>query len=166
MYVVIEAFDDDFAMVLDLNTYVKTQFNAKELVALSKSHDILGLSVSGSKINYINAYRTLSFASESEADDYIKDNSDTVSYRNKRYINGLYFVLEKTNKITHVDYYVCTYAGDEVTYVGNKGGYTPYIQAAKPMSRREAGEISAMMTRNSKTGKTWLMRRVPVSPFR
>ena len=62
-----------------------------------------------------------------------------------------YWVFEKTNKVYHVDYYVCTWAGDTATYIGKEGGYTPYIQAAKSFSKHEANKKAAIMTRNSKT---------------
>ena len=85
-----------------------------------------------------------------------------ISGKNKRYIQGLYWVFEKRNSKIHVDYYVCAYAGEEVTYLADAGGYTPYIQAAKIFDKKTAGEAAAIMTQHSRTGKHWTTQRVKV----
>lgn len=158
MFIINEAFDDNTAIVLDLNTYARREMSELELIRFASSgHDVLGLSVTNQQINYITAYSCISFAVETEADEYIRENG--LTFRNKRYINGLYWVLEKNNKKIHVDYYICTWAGDTATYVAEKG-YTPYIQAAKSFDKKTAGKQAALMTKSSKTGKYWTTRRI------
>lgn len=158
MFIIVEAFDDNTATVMDLNTYARKEMSEAELIRFSNSgHQVLGLSVTGQQINYINSYSCISFATESEADEYIRDCG--LSFRNKKYINNLYWVLEKNNNKIHVDYYICTWAGNEATYVADKG-YTPYIQAAKVFDKRTAGKQAALMTKSSKTGKYWTTHRI------
>lgn len=157
MYIIYKAYDDNTAEILDVGTYQKRELTEKELINFNKEHDVLGLSATKQKINYIEAYSCVQFSMESEADEYIKENN--LSYRNKRYIQGLYWVFEKSNKKIHVDYYVCAYAGKEVLYLAEKG-YTPYIQAAKVFDKRSAGKAAALATKNSKTGKYWTTQRV------
>ena len=165
MYVVYQAYDDNTAEILDIGSYGRKLMTEQELIIFGNKHDVLGLSVSGHKINYITAYNCLSFSSEEEANEYIKYNN--LSYQNKRYMCGYWWVFEKKNNKIHVDYYVCNYKGEEVTYVGedNKGKtlYTPYIQAAKSFDKKEAGEKAALMRKNSKTGTYWTTQRVVVS---
>lgn len=159
MYVVYEAYDDNTADILDIGNFAKRPMTEQELIHFGNTHDVLGLSVSGHKLNYIAAYNCLSFASEDEADDYIKSNG--LSYQNKRYAVGYYWVFEKKNRKKHVDYYIYTCAGDNITYL-TENGYSPYIQAAKSFDKKTAGEKAALMTRNSKTGKYWSVQRVCV----
>lgn len=160
MYVIYEAYDDNTADVFDLGSYGRKLMTEQELIYFGNNHDVLGLSVSGHKINYITPYDCLSFATEDEADEYIREND--LSYQNKRYLLGMYWVFEKKNHKHHVVYYVCTYAGDEVTYLC-KNGYSPYIQSAKTFDKRTANEKAALMTKNSKTGKYWTTQRVVIS---
>lgn len=157
MYIIYEAYDDNTADVLDIGNFAKRPMTEQELIIFGNNHDVLGLSVSGHKLNYITAYNCLSFASEDEADDYIKSNG--LSYQNKRYAVGYYWVFEKKNRKRHVDYYIYTCAGDNITYL-TENGYSPYIQAAKSFDKKTAGEKAALMTRNSKTGKHWSIQRV------
>ena len=96
MYVVYEAYDDNTADILDIGNFAKRPMTEQELIHFGNTHDVLGLSVSGHKLNYIAAYNCLSFASEDEADDYIKSNG--LSYQNKRYAVGYYWVFEKKNR--------------------------------------------------------------------
>lgn len=160
MYIVYEAFDDNTATIIDLETYGTKFMTEQELINFGNKHSVLGLSVSGHRVNYITAYNCLSFATEEEADDYIRENG--LSYKNKRYAMNLFLVLEKNNHKRHVDYYIYTRAGDEVTYVMDKG-YTHYIQAAKTFDKKTAGERAASMTQNSRTGKYWTVQRVVVN---
>lgn len=158
MFIINEAFDDNTAVVIDLNNYARREMSEIDLIRFANSgHEVLGLSVTGQQINYINAYECISFSMESEADEYIKENG--LTFRNKRYVNNLYWVLEKKNKKIHVDYYICTWAGPNATYVAEKG-YTPYIQAAKSFTKHEAGKRAALMTKGSKTGKIWTTHRL------
>lgn len=158
MFVISEAYDDNTAMVIDLSTYSRKEMSEIDLIRFSATgHDVLGLSVSDKQINYIHGYDCISFATEDEADEYIKDKG--LTYRNKKYINGLYWVLEKKSSKIHVDYYVCTWAGQNATYVAERG-YTPYIQAAKSFDKKSAGRQAAMMTQHSKTGKHWTTQRI------
>lgn len=162
MYVVHKAYDDNTAIIMDISSMGGIKFinlTEKELISLGNREDVLGLSVSGQKLNYLSAYQSLYFPSEDEADEYIKDNS--LSYKNKRYIQGMWWIFEKRNTKIHVDYYIVAYAGDNITYVAERG-YTQYIQSAISFSKKEAGEKAALMTQNSKTGKHWTILRVPV----
>lgn len=158
MYIVYEAFDDDTAVLLDIPSFQRMELIEQELITFGNKNDVLGLSVSGRKLNYINAYNCLTFPTENEADDYIKYNG--LSYQNKRYIQGYWYVLEKKNYKKHVDYYVCHWINNVPTYIGEKGGYTNYIQAAKKFTKDEAGKKAAMLRTNSKTGKFWTTQRV------
>lgn len=158
MYIVYKAFDDNTSVVLDVATFDRKEFTEQNLINFVNSgNDVLGASVSGHRLVYLNAYNCLTFPTESEADSYIKANG--LSYKNKRVLPSYVCVFEKTNHKDHVDYYVCTYAGDNVTYVGEKG-YTPYLQAAKSFDKKTAGERAALMTKKSTTGKYWTTLRV------
>lgn len=158
MFIVYEAFDDNTAIIADLSNYAQKEFSEQQLIRLASNHEVLGLSVSGQKINYLNAYSCIAFTTESEADEYLRDNG--LSYQHKRYVNNMFWVLEKKNQKTHVDYYVYSQAGPDLTYIGKDGGYTPYIQAAKTFTKREANEKAVFMTKRSKTGKHWCAKRV------
>ena len=160
MYIVYEAFTDNSAIVLDVCTLQRIELTEQNLINFASNHEVLGASVSNRKLNYLNAYNCISFASEEDVNDYIKENN--LSYQNKRYINGYYFVFERKEYKIHVDYYVCTYAGEEVTYLC-ENGYSPYIQAAQAFDKRTAGEKAALMTKKSKTGKHWTTQRVIVN---
>ena len=160
MYIVYQAYDDNTAEILDIGTFQRTPMTEQELIHFGTHHDVLGLSVSGHRLNYINAYNCLSFGTEDEANEYIRYNG--LSSQNKRYASGYWWVFEKRDYKIHVDYYVCTYRGDEVTYLGKGGGYTPYIQAAESFDKRTAGEKAAIMTKKSKTGTKWYSERVIV----
>lgn len=157
MYIIETAYDDNTAVILDLGTYEKRFMLEKDLIYFGNKHDVLGLSVSNNKINYITSYSCISFSNESEADEYIRDAS--LTYKNKRNLLGYTWVFEKKDHKIHVDYYICAYAGPEVIYVGKEGGYTPYIQAAKTYSKQEAGKTAALMRQHSKTGKHWKVQR-------
>lgn len=161
MYIISKAYDDKSAEVLDVITCERHELSERELINMSKSHDILGLSVSGNKINYINAYSCITFASDEEAYEYCKDNG--ISTRNTIFINGYYYIFDKTNKVYHVDYFVMYWTEVEQTYIAEKG-YTPYIQCAKSFDKKSAYERAASMTKNSKTGKKWSVYRY-VNPY-
>lgn len=158
MYIVYKAYDDNTADILDIGNFQIKYMTEIELIRFSKSNEVLGLSTSRNKIIYINAYSCTQFPTEQEADEYIK--SMELPYKNKRFIQGMWWVLERTNHKYHVDYYVCTYRGDEVSYVGEKHSYTPYIQAAKVFSKTEAGKQAAMMNRNKNARAHWTTQRV------
>lgn len=161
MYVVYKAYDDNTAEIYDIGTYQKRYMTEQELISFGSKHDVLGLSTTGGKINYINAYNCLNFPTEDDANEYIKENG--LSYKNKVHAMDYYWVFEKKNITIHVDYYVCTWAGESQTFIGENGGYTPYIQAAKSFTKHEAGKKAALMTRNSKTGKKWTTHRIPIN---
>ena len=76
MYVVYQAYDDNTAEILDIGSYGRKLMTEQELIIFGNKHDVLGLSVSGHKINYITAYNCLSFSSEEEANEYIKYNKE------------------------------------------------------------------------------------------
>lgn len=164
MYIIYKAYDDNTAIVLDVITLRRQFMYERDLINfINNGHDVLGCSVSGQRINYLEAYSCLTFPSEDEADEYIRENG--LSYRNKRYINGLYYVFEKTHKCIHVDYIIRNQIGYDCSYLiignNNKIGYSPYIQSATTFDKRTAQEKAAMMTKNSKTGKQWVTVRIP-----
>lgn len=154
MYIVYEAFDDNTANIYDVGSGVLKYMSEKELITLANNNNVLGLSASNNKINYINAYSIYTFPTEQEAYEFCKDNS--ISTRNTKYISGYFYVFNRNNIVKHVEYYVCNYIGDAVTYVGENKSYTPYIQAAKVFNKAEAGKTAALMTKMSKTGKHWV----------
>lgn len=159
MKVVIRAYDDNTADILDLDSmrvYFCTEHNLKTI----DSNDVLGLSVTKGKINYINAYDYIQFETDDELEDYIVYNR----IRNcvKKYINGTYFLFIRNDSKIHVDYYVCTYRGPVTTYVCTKG-YTIYINGAKKFNKTEASKRAAIMTDRSRTGSHWFAVRTPVA---
>lgn len=163
MYIVYKAYDDNTAELLDICTYRRIEMTEIELIRfVQNGNEALGLSVSKSnnKINYINAYTFCQFPTEAEANEYIKING--LNYSNKKYINDMFCVLHRNNKVYHVDYYVYYMAGPELTYLSEKGGITPYIQGAKTFDKKEAGKKAALMRQKSKTGKYWTTQRVVV----
>lgn len=156
MFIVYKAYDDKSAEIIDIITYSKREMGERELIAFSKNHNVLGLSVSNNKINYITAYSFMQFPTEADANEYCHENG--YSYQQKMYIGSYYYVFEKTNKTYHVDYYVMYWTEVEQTYLAEKG-YTPYIQCAKSFDKKSAYERAASMTKNSKTGKKWSVYR-------
>ena len=65
MYVVYEAFDDNSAIILDIGTFNKQLMYEQQLINFVNSgNTVTGLSVSGKKINYIQAYNCLSFPTD------------------------------------------------------------------------------------------------------
>lgn len=159
MFVIYKAYDDNTSVVLDIGTFGMKEMTEQDLIRfINNGNNVLGASVSGQKLNYLNAYECLSFPTESEADEYIRYNG--LSYKNKRYACNYFWVFNKINHKTHVDYYVCSWAGDVATYVANNGGYTQYLNGAKVFDKRSAGEQAAIMTRKSRTGKHWTIQRV------
>lgn len=166
MLVVYNAYDDNSADIIDVVTMKRYHQGAQQIINyINQGGKILGVSAGNNKINYINAYSIGTFPTEDEADEYIKDNQ--LSYQNKRYINDMFYVFEKNNKVIHVDYVIYTQVGDEITYVGQtvkgKTTYTPYIQSARTFTEKEAYSRSASMTKNSKSGKYWFVMRLPVN---
>lgn len=160
MYVVSTAFDDNTSIILDIGSYRNKEMTEQELIRfINSGHEVLGASVSGQKLNYLNAYNCYSFPTEAEADEYIRDAG--LSYQNKRNAMGYTWVFEKMNTKIHVDYYVVYYLGDEITFLCEKG-YSNYINSAKAFDKKTAGEKAALMKKNSKTGKYWTVLRVPV----
>ena len=156
MYVVYEAFDDNTAVILDLGTFNKQLMYEQQLINfVNAGNQVIGLSVCGKRLNYIQAYNCVSFSTEGEVDEYIIDNN--LPKRNKFWAFGYWWILEKKST-EHVVYHICSYAGDTVLYVGN-GGYTPYIQAAQNFDKVTAGKKAAIMTQRSKTGKHWTIQR-------
>ena len=158
MYVIFEAFDDNTATIINTSNYERKTLTEQQLISFGKNNEVLGLSVGEHSINYINSYKFTAFESENEANDYIRENG--CSYQNKKYDNGMWWYFKKTNHKIHVDYYVVTYRGDEITYVGEDIKYTPYIQSAKKYTKHDAGETAALMTKRSKTKTRWTTLRV------
>ena len=166
MMVVYNAYDDNSADIIDIITMKRYHQSAQQIINyINNGGKILGVSVGTNKINYINAYSIGTFPTEDEADEFIRDNG--LSYQNKRYVNDMFYVFEKNNKVIHVDYVIYSQMGDEITYVGEtvkgKTTYTPYVQAAKKFTEKEAYSRSASMTKNSKTGKLWFVMRLPIN---
>lgn len=158
MYVIIEAYDDNTAIVFNTRDCSRENLSEKQLINLSKIEDVLGLSVGTRSINYIHSYSFMAFEDEGNANSYFKEND--ISYSKKEYDSGYFWYFKRTNIVRHVDYYVVTYKGEEITYVGDKIKYTPYIQSAKVYDKREANKVAALMTRQSKTGTEWKALRV------
>lgn len=164
MMVVYNAYDDNSADIIDVVTMKRYHQSAQQMINyINKGGKILGVSASNNKINYVNAYSIGTFPTEDEADEYIRDNG--LSYQNKRYLNDIFYVFEKIDKVIHVKYMIYNQTGNEITYVGEtvkgKTTYTPYMQAAKTFTEKEAYSRSASMTKNSKTGKFWFVMRMP-----
>ena len=159
MLVVNKAYDDNTAELIDLVSWSRSFYNEKALIELSKTHNVLGLSVSKNRINYISSYNIYTFPTEAEANEYIKENG--LSYRNKIDLNSFCYVLEKTNEVIHVDYLVAYITEVERTYVGEHNSYTAYPNSAKRFDKKEAGRVAGVMTNKSKTGKIWRPVRMP-----
>ncbi|MBO5389599.1 MAG: hypothetical protein J6A59_16005 [Lachnospiraceae bacterium] len=159
MLIVYKSYDDNTAEIIDLCDYSVKFCRESVLLALAKTHNVIGLSVSNNKINYITSYNIMTFPTENEATEYIESNG--LSYRNRLDLNGMYYVLEKTNEIIHVNYIVGYITEAERLYLAKKG-YTPYIQAAKIFDKKDAFKVANVMTHNSKTGKRWSALRIPV----
>lgn len=160
MIIVIEAFDDNSATLFDTFNFAKNTLTEQQLIWYGNNNEVTGLSVNERSINYIHAYDLIQFESEYEVNEYIRANG--CSYKNKQYASGIWWYFKKKDTKIHVDYYVVTYKGDEITYVGEKVPYTPYKQAAKVYSKTKAGETAALMTQNSKTGTHWTTLRESV----
>jgi len=159
MYIVFKAFDDNTADILNLSSGQMNFLQEDELIKFGKSNDILGLSVDTRKINYIQPYTFVSFPTEYEMNEYIRMYG--ISHYVKKHIHGIYYIFTKSNNTKHVDYYICSYSGPEVTYLA-ESGYTPYIQAAKSFDKKTAQKQAVFMTNNSKTGKHWKAERVVI----
>jgi hypothetical protein len=158
---VYKAYDDNTAELLDLNTYDRLELTEKQLVSISNNHKVIGLATCRGKVTYMEAYTCTQFPSEFEATEYSREH---MLYPDQTFfINGLYCVLERTYQKIHVDYLVCYYTGNAVTYVGKNGGYTPYPQAAARFDKKTAGKKAAFMNQRSKTGKHWVTERVVVA---
>jgi hypothetical protein len=157
MKVVTKAYDDNTAEITDLATYSRKVYNEIDLIHLKD--DVLGLSASGQKINYIQPYSFIMFESDDEMNKYIKDNRITGVL--KKYINSMYVALWKINCKIHVDYYVVCTHGPEDIFVAEKG-YTQYKNGAKVFGKKQAQETAALMTKKSKTGKHWYAKRCPI----
>lgn len=159
MLVVYKSYDDNTAEIIDLCDYSVTFYRESDLIALAKNHNVLGLSVSNNKINYISAYSIVTFPTEDEAVEYLKDKN--LSLRNKITINGMTYVFEKRNEIIHVDYVIGYITEVEAIYISDRG-YTPYIKAAKVFDKKEVFKVANVLTNRSKTGKHWRALRIPV----
>ena len=162
MYIVHEAYDDNSATILDIVTLQRQTMTEQELKNFSKNHDVMGLSVSNNKINYIHAYDCISFATENEANEYIRDNN--LSYQNKMKVNEYYYVLYKNNKVYHVDYFIMHYTEIERVYVSEKG-YCGYREGAKSFDKKTAYEKAASMNKahakkyNAVSSNHWVVER-------
>lgn len=163
MLVVYNSYDNNSADIIDVITMKRYHQGAQQIINYTNAGGkILGVSVSGNKINYINAYNIYTFPTENEADEYIKENG--LTYNNKRYLNDMYYIFEKKESTIHVDYVIYTQIGNEITYVGNtikgKVTYTPYLQSAKRFTEKEAYSRANSMSKYSKTGKHWFVREI------
>lgn len=163
MYIVYRAYDDNTATILDINTYAQYDMSESDMVKfINKGNNILGVSLSSSKrkISSLSSYEFMQFPMEDEAYQYCRENN--ISSRNIMYINGIFYVFEKTNMKIHVDYFVCYWEGDIATYIGKNGGYTNYIQSAKSFDKETANKQAAILRNKSKTGKYWGIQRIIV----
>lgn len=163
MYIVTEAYDDNTANILSINDFSgefenRIFMTERQLINFASHKDCLGLSTSEHKINYINSYNCIVFPSENEANEYITSSSTASK---KKCIGGMYFVFERKNIVKHVSYFICTFRGEQVSYVApGKREYTPYIQSAQEFSKIAAQKKAYNMTQKSKTGTHWTTQRV------
>lgn len=142
MYIVITSYDDNSAEILDLGNYSIRKFTESELIKFSDNRNVLGLSVSNNKINYINAYSIKQFCTEDEATEYCRECG--IGFNNKIYALDYWWIFERNNIVIHVDYYVMHYTEVEQTYVAEKG-YTCYIEHAKSFRKSEAYKKAGAM---------------------
>lgn len=160
MYIVSKAYDDNTAEILDIGSYQTRFFTEIELIRFSASHDVMGLSVSGGKINYINAYSVYTFPTEDEATEFCREND--IGFNNKMYALDYWFVFQKSNKRVHVAYYIRTAKEVEWVYLGENIKYTPYQHAAKEFTKKEAQKKVAMMNKNPKATQHWMVESVVI----
>lgn len=162
MYICYKTFDDNYIEVLDLNSYQTAVMSASDIKKFIHSgHNIFGVTCSDNKITAVRSYECISFPSEMEADEYLKDNN--ISYKDKLFVNGYWYVFEKRKKVIHVRYYIYNYNEYETTYVGLNRSYTPYKDAAKEFEKKEAFVKAASMNKNGNGSKRWLVLREPVA---
>ena len=160
MYIVQRAYDDKTADILDLGNYATKHFEERELIRFASNHDVMGLSVSDNKINYISAYSITSFPVESEATEYCYEHG--LSYQSKMNLLGYWWVFEKTYITFHVAYYIRTAKEVDNVYLGENNTYTPYIQSAREFSKKEAQKKVVMMNRNPRAAQHWMIERVVI----
>ena len=158
MYIVSRAYDDNTADILDIGSYQTKWFSEIELIRFAANHDVMGLSVSGGKVNYINAYSVVQFPTEDEATEYCRENG--IGFNNKMYLLDYWFVFEKSNRKIHVAYFIRTAKEVEWVYLGRDIKYTPYQQAAQEFTKKDAQKKVAMMNNNPKAVQHWMAERV------
>lgn len=152
MLVVTKVYDDKSADLFDIVSYETRRYTFNKIEQLNKH--VIGTIVYNNELLSIKSMRVTSFPTEKEAFEYKKENHGEILF-----LHDYWWVLVEENTIIHVDYYVYTQIGDEVTYV-SESGYTPYIQGAKRFGEVDAIKISRSMTKCSKTGKYWKVKRV------
>jgi hypothetical protein len=160
MYIIYNAYDDNTADILDLNT-LSLKFNTEiELIRLGNKEQVVGLTVDTHKIISLNSYSCLTFPTESEADEYVHSYLDKGNFK-KIYINNMFYLLiQKEIPKLHVDYHIVTNSECMKVYVAKNKGYTPYIQCAKAFDKDTAKKQAALMQKQSKTGKYWTTERI------
>lgn len=154
MYVITRVFDDGWAEVYNTHSLGRQVKSPRELLAMKQ--DIIGMIVHNNKIVSLHPYKLWCFPTEYEADDFSYENN--CNYVQDKEDAGYWWALSKRNVVEHVEYYIYCMAGDEITYVAEKG-YTPYRQAAKVFTSEEVYEQANSMTKHSKTGKYWKVER-------
>lgn len=158
MYIVHRAYDDKTADILDIgNTSIKW-FNEEELINFASHHDVIGVSISREKINYIHAYDVLQFPTEAEATEFCHEHG--LSHKNKLYIFNYWYVFERSYVNYHVSYFIRTTKEIANVYLGKDIKYTPYTQAAKEFTKDEAQKKVDMMNKNPKATQHWTIERI------
>ena len=158
MYIVVRAYDDFTADILDIGNFRTRHFENKELFNFLARHEVIGAMTSGHKIVNLTAYNYIQFESEGEAYEYLRE--EGLSTRDLVYAEGYWWVFINRNRVEHVEYKVYFPHGDEKTFgifdaCGKLLGCTPYIQAATRLDRQTAKRLAYFCKRNSKHGNYW-----------
>lgn len=160
MYIVYRAYDDKTADILGIgkgNINMK-RFSEEELINFTSHHDVIGVSASDKRLNYINAYDILQFPTEDEATEFCHEHG--ISYKNKIYIFNYWYVFERSYITYHVSYFIRTAKETDNVYLGKDIKYTPYMQAAKEFTKDEAQKKVDMMSKNPRAAQNWTIERI------
>lgn len=163
MYIVVRAYDDFTADILDIGNFRTRHFENKELLNFLAAHEVIGAVKSGHKIVRLTTYDYVQFASEGEAYEYLRE--EGLSTKDLIYAEGYWWVFINTNRVEHVEYKVYFSHGDEKTFgifdaSGRLLGCTPYIQAATSLDRQTAKRLAYFCKKNSKHGNYWKTLRL------
>lgn len=169
MYIVNKAYDDKSADILDITNGNSMHLDESGLVGLDKNHSVYGLACYKNKVSSLQAYDFMTFATEVEADEWIREAG--LNNINKLAMSYGTIVLIKSNVKYHVPYYVGYYRGDPhmgdyETLVAEGRGYTNYREAAKEFTKTDAEKKAAIMRNRSKSDVPWKAIRGNVTEIR